>query len=103
MKITTAKQLENILDGLIEAGAELKPRVVYERLHDDHDGDFDGRLKVQMGPDGDMWIMIDDSQPIRFRNMAGGGMSLRVHCALIILAKAIDMDNQRHPQRKDRE
>lgn len=36
---------------------------------------------------------------LRYRNYAGGGQSLRVHKALMILALAIKMDNEEEKKR----
>jgi len=70
----------------------------YQRLHDDHDGTFKGKLGVSFSVDGDAWIGIDDRLQLRFRNYFGGGMSLRVRNAIMILAYAMKLDNEEHPQ-----
>jgi hypothetical protein len=76
---------------------ELVNNEVYSRLHDDHDGEFTGRVSVVFSPDSDAWIFIDKIDGLRFRTYSGGGASLRVRNALIILALAIKLDNEEHP------
>lgn len=66
----------------------------YERLHDDHDGSGIGVLNVTFLPNGDATISIENGKPLRFRNYSGGGLSLRVFNALMLLAWAIKLDNQ---------
>ncbi len=72
------------------------------RFHDDHDGGFTGRLGVSFDQVGDAWICVDQACAIRFRMDAGGGMSPRTRKALMILALAIKMDNEEHPQQVPR-
>jgi hypothetical protein len=69
----------------------------YSRLHDDHDGEFTGKISVVFSPDSDAWVYIDKRDGLRFRTYSGGGASLRVRNALIILALAIKLDNEEHP------
>lgn len=79
---------------------QLESGVVYERVHDDHEGRYDGRLLLQMSRDGDMWLSSDfmAGKSMRFRMpFIGGGMSRRVHTALRILALAIKLDNEERP------
>lgn len=80
----------------------LIPDFVYSRVHDDHDGEFSGILNVQIDRQGDVWISTDQHffPPMRFRTYGGGGMSQRTRNALLILAEAIRMDNEDHPQFK---
>lgn len=77
----------------------------YRRFDDDT---RKGMLWVMFSPDGDSWVDVaaekDPEEMIhshRFRNYFGGGQSERVHVALKILAVAIKLDNEEHPQ--DRE
>ncbi|MFA6227645.1 MAG: hypothetical protein WC668_00435 [Patescibacteria group bacterium] len=79
---------------------ELTVEQVFERIHDDHDGKFTGRLMVQFTRDGDAWITTDGHRgpPLRFRAPLGGGSSPRVRNALMLLALAIKLDNQERPQ-----
>lgn len=97
MKTTTEKQLRKILDGCIVLQS-VNDRGIHSRVHDDHDGTFEGQLTVAMGPDGDMYLWLDRPQAVRFRNFSGGGASLRVHNALRILAEAIRLDNLDRPR-----
>lgn len=79
----------------------LAPNQMIERVHDDHEGEFTGRLQMMMTVDGDMWIHTTDPETgsglIRFRGIGGGSMSDRVHNALRILAQAILLDNLARP------
>ena len=79
---------------------ELKVGETFERIHDDHDGKFTGRLIVEFSPDGDAWVTTDGHHgpPLRFRGFIGGGYSQRVRNALMILALAIKLDNEKKPQ-----
>ncbi|MFH1129426.1 MAG: hypothetical protein V1686_01700 [Patescibacteria group bacterium] len=74
----------------------------YTRIHDDHDGTFQGAITVIFSKDGDAWVEFDpthNASPLRFRGDLGGGMSLRTKNALMILALAIKLDNEEAPQR----
>mgnify|MGYP001611293196 FL=1 len=77
---------------------ELNTKEMYERLHDDHDGTFKGRIGVQFGQDCDAWVAIDGRTFLRFRTPLGGGCSPRVRNALMILALAIKLDNEKNLQ-----
>lgn len=74
----------------------------YTRRHDDTDGErgADQDLTVMISADGDAWVAAAAAGflTLRFRNLAGGGQSHRVHRALLILAEAIRRDNEEHPQ-----
>jgi len=72
----------------------------YTRLHDDHDGTFEGKLSVIVAPDGDIHVTIDKhpGRSLRFRMFGGGGQSMRTRTALLMLAEAIRLDNADHPQ-----
>lgn len=79
---------------------QLEPGVVYERVHDDHEGRFDGVLQVQLTRDGDVWLSgnLREGNSMRFRTpFVGGGMSRRTWTALRILALAIKLDNEERP------
>lgn len=77
----------------------LEPMTTYQRVQDDCDGDRRQRLEVMVGVDGDMHVRIlGERTSLRFRNYFGGGASLRVHRALMILAEAIRLDNAENPQ-----
>lgn len=79
-------------------------KTLYRRLQDDHDGQRWGILSIGFGDDADAWIEIDMNgvdifdRTARFRTSAGGGRSLRTRQALMILAEAIRLDNEEHPQ-----
>ena len=77
---------------------ELKTDIWYIRLHDDHDGTKKGKVAVMILENGDC-VISNDSQreSLRFRTMGGGGNSLRVRNALMILALAIKLDNDQKP------
>lgn len=66
-----------------------------------------GHLGVVFSPDGDAWIsVIPDNEnsfhnrTLRFRNLSGGGQSMRVREALMVLAMAISADNEDRPQHR---
>lgn len=78
----------------------LEALVSYSRLHDDHDGTFQGSIAVVIGPDGDAHVTVPGRRPcqsLRYRTSQGGGRSMRVRNALLILALAIKMDNEERP------
>lgn len=103
MRVVTEKEVESLLDGVIQNCAGLSPGVVYSRVHDDHDGSFAGHLEVYMMQTGDMGLSViapEDEGLIRFRSHFGGGLSPRVFNALVILAKAIELDNKQDPKRR---
>lgn len=72
---------------------EILTNEVYARQHDDTDGGQEGILSVQFSCDGDAWVRIDNSKPLRFRTFVGGGRSLRTRAALLVLAEAIRLDS----------
>lgn len=97
------EELESLIPELLENPVfidGLEADRVYERTHDDHDGTFIGKIRVQFSVDGDAWITTDQHRgpALRFRNFFGGGQSLRVWNALRILALAIKLDEQEHPE-----
>ncbi len=71
----------------------------YTRRQDDTDGETTAKhdLDVTIGIDGDMWVQAP--RLLRFRTGAGGGGSLRVRNALLVLAEAIRRDNEECPQK----
>ena len=78
----------------------LEKNAMYERLHDDHDGEHKGTIQVAFSDDGDVWVTADlcfPGQMLRFRTFTGGGLSLRTRNALMILAEAIKRDNEERP------
>ena len=95
-----AKAVERILHPETEFWLPtIKSETLYSRLHDDHDGKFDGFLGVQIDRMGDAFI-LPHMETLRFRTYHGGGMSLRVRKALVVLAEAIRLDNEYNSQRK---
>ena len=75
----------------------LKIRHAYCRTHDDCDGDHSQELGVVITNDGDVHVITNSSMSLRFRTWAGGGLSLRVRKALLVLAEAIRRDNEQRP------
>lgn len=84
----------------------LKPGELYQRYEDDSPLGF---LSITFGCDGDGHILVLHEQDpkerrfsMRFRMpMTGGGQSPRVRNALLILAEAIRLDNEDHPQHRE--
>ncbi len=88
------------------------PKKAYQRRSDDTDGQDMG-IGVMFGSDSDAHFQVwsynldrktgepqyDDGHH-RFRTHFGGGRSLRVRNALIMLARAIDLDNKERPDPK---
>ena len=67
----------------------------YFRTEDDCDGGLHEGLVVTFSEDGDAWIQTIGSS--RFRTGLGGGRSLRVRAAILLLAMAIQADNEDRP------
>jgi hypothetical protein len=92
--------LDEIVRKLLDSGLpwppELNADTVYEREHDDHDGTHEGKIQVGFTPDGDAWITTDKHRgpALRFRTPFGGGSSIRVRNALVLLALAIHRENE---------
>ena len=81
---------------------ELNVNGVYQRLHDDIDGIFEGRIIIQFSRDGDVWVSTDipPNKSLRFRMagyLTGGGRSPRTRNALMLLALAMKLDNEEKP------
>jgi len=75
----------------------------YFITHDDCDGDISEGLRVTISNDGDVWVSDTIRRSMvscRFRTHAGGGRSLRVRNALLILAMAIKLEGIDHPQKE---
>jgi len=73
----------------------------YTRIGDD----TSGKVSVAFAPDADAWVEIwshldpqEHGFAHRFRCAFGGGESLRVRNALLMLALAIKLDNDAFPQ-----
>jgi hypothetical protein len=80
---------------------EVQTKTAYERLHDDHDGTRMGTVVVHFLENGDAILDMrrsHEARALRFRAALGGGESLRVHNALMLLAYAIKLDNEKCPQ-----
>jgi hypothetical protein len=97
----TALSVSRAMNTLLEGAywpASLKTMTGYTRTQDDTDGEVgpDQDLGVVIGIDGDAWI--EAQRNLRFRTAAGGGHSLRVRNALLVLAEAIRRDNEEFPQ-----
>lgn len=81
----------------------IKSKDSYLRFEDDS---REGTIEVSFTPDGDGWIeVLSKPDPnevhwsFRFRMpMMGGGQSPRTRVALMILAEAIRLDNEKNPQ-----
>jgi len=102
MKKLSPEEISEVVRVLLEKPAPpplgLQWDATYSRLHDDHDGTKEGFLEVFIGPDGDIHLAArTDWRSLRFRNILGGGGSLRVHNALVILAEAIRQENEINP------
>jgi len=97
--------IDKAIDTLLENDwwpSNIKPTEVYERYQDDTDGETssDHILSLMFTRDGDAWLMLPSARhSLRFRTYAGGGDSLRVRNALLLLAEAIRRDNEERPQR----
>lgn len=82
----------------------LQTNVLYQRFEDDSRR---GYIGVTFSPDSDGWIEIfskpdpnEGNSVFRFRTYFGGGQSLRVRNALMVLAEAIRLDNVEKPQHR---
>lgn len=91
------KAMDTLLEGAYWPGT-LASQQAYVRIQDDCDGDLTQCLSVGFGQDGDAWIQTHGPMGLRFRTSGGGGMSLRVRNALLVLAEAIRRDNEDRPQ-----
>lgn len=112
-KIISGHEVEAV-DALLESSfwlPSLDTKGSYSRESDDTDGYIRG-VNVVFGHDGDAWVQItsfnkdpntEENVPFneshRFRTYFGGGSSLRVRIALMILARAIQMDEADRPDR----
>lgn len=84
----------------------LKTNQRYLRCQDDHDGTFFPKISVIVSEDADIWMATLSDRPsplhsLRFRCGIGGGSSLRVRNALLILAEAIRQDSLERPVPED--
>ena len=92
--MTIEKRIEDILNTPFWLkGIDTETR--YFRTQDDCDGDMLSGMSVSFSPDGDAWIDTTTNYgSCRFRMPGGGGLSPRTRVALMILAKAIKMDEE---------
>ena len=68
----------------------------YIRVQDDNDGDRSeiNQLQIYIAQDADVHVILPRSfDSLRFRTSLGGGNSLRVRNALLLVAEAIRRDN----------
>lgn len=104
----TKPELNKALHDLLEGDYwidTLSPNESYSRLHDDTDGHTttDHTLQVYVAQDADLHVFLPNSmESLRFRSYFGGGKSLRVRNALMVLAEAIRRDNEDRPQNNPR-
>ena len=107
IKLISQESMSKAIDHLLEGGywpQTLDTSYAYTRRHDDTDGEFgvDHELTIAFGPEGDAWVVLPQSlKSLRFRASSGGGKSLRVRNALLVLAEAIRRDNEEYPQRNE--
>ena len=97
------KPIEKQIKALLEDNywlTTLNTKEAYFRTQDDCDGDMTQGIEVAFSPDGDAWVRTTQGAmgTCRFRMAVGGGQSLRVRNALLILAEAIRLDNKERPQ-----
>lgn len=102
-KVPTKLAVDRAMNTLIEGEfwpETLNLQTAYVRRHDDTDGNTgpEQEIGVAFGPDGDAWITLPGFRSLRFRTWSGGGQSLRVRKALMVLAEAIRRDNEERPQ-----
>lgn len=103
-EVSEGKLIDELIDILLEGfffPKSIKSDVSYDRRHDDCDGENKGIISVMVYPmisDVIVNIFPRDCSGLRFRTWEGGGMSLRVRNALLILAAAIKKDNEERPQ-----
>jgi hypothetical protein len=103
IKTPTQVAVQRAMNTLIEGAywpQSIEPKSSHTRRHDDTDGkrDIEQDLTISIGPDGDAWVVAAGAPPLRFRTLAGGGHSLRVRNALLVVAEAIRRDNAERPQ-----
>jgi hypothetical protein len=97
----SSPELAAILDGVIVPDT-LKTGELIGRIQDDCDGvkTREQSVRVIMDFTGDTYVAAGTSKLMRFRTFYGGGASLRVRNALLILAEAIRLDNEERPASK---
>ena len=96
-------KLPELIDKILMAPfwpPSLSTEKTYFRTQDDNDGDIKEGIAVAIGKDGDVWVQTTTSamKTCRYRMpLIGGGRSPRVRNALLILAMAIQQDNDDDP------
>ena len=92
----TLPMVKKLLEEGLPWPKELPTEHSYTRLHDDHDGTMQGTLCVYFNRVGDAYISTDlpGGKPLRFRTDNGGGNSVRVRNALVLLALACKWDSE---------
>lgn len=99
---TVDRALNTLLEGYYPppAGLRNSGTKFYERRQDDTDGERgpEHYLTVMFSVDGDAWLTQGVGPSLRFRKEEGGGQSVRVQRALLVLAEAIRRDNEERPQ-----
>lgn len=95
--LAVSRAMNTLLEGAYWPRS-LATMATYTRTQDDTDGETTPvhDLDVTIGVDGDVWVQAP--KLLRFRLGSGGGHSLRVRNALLVLAEAIRRDNEEHPQ-----
>ena len=96
MPIADMKQIRKILETPFWPET-LKTDTRYFRTHDDCDGNTHKGIEVIVDQQGDVWVAMPSMEGLescRFRTWVGGGASLRVRNAMLILAEAIRLDNE---------
>lgn len=106
-KIRIARDdIPGTIEALLESNFwlhDLKTGKHYRRLHDDDDGTKQGEIVVMFADDGDVCVFVSNedgslSDILRFRMPGlGGGRSHRVRNALLILAVAVKLDEEKNP------
>jgi hypothetical protein len=93
--MTIENQIEKILNTPFWP-IDIETCTPYFRTQDDCDGNEMTGIEIAFSKDGDAWVKTYPSgQPNRFRVPGqGGGHSPRTRMALLILAKAIKMDEE---------
>jgi len=99
---------DEVMDALLKQvfwPTSLKSDTAYTRKGDDTDGS-NSHILVMFSRDSDGWIEVvphldPDAEQFstshRFRTSFGGGRSLHVRNALLMLARAVELDNKERP------
>ena len=103
VKNLSSEQIEQVVRKILEKPfwlESLRAENVFVRQHDDHHGTSEGLLSLKISCNGDVCITTSNlpGRSLMFRTIDGGGQSERVRNALIILALAIKIENEKDPQ-----